>query len=167
MFDVEPFSQDCRAALADARAPKALRTIIARAVCDPLSVMRALGEPSRAGIEALHRSSDLPTLRVVRGPGMTIMPHNHRMAAVIGLCAGREDNIFWRRIETARGQRLQAAGAHSIGVGDCVPLGCDIIHSVTNPLAKLTAAIMCVSVTSSPWNAANGKRRRWRNGAAT
>jgi len=27
---------------------------------------------------------------------MTIMPHNHRMWAVIGIYTGREDNIFWR-----------------------------------------------------------------------
>jgi predicted metal-dependent enzyme (double-stranded beta helix superfamily) len=29
---------------------------------------------------------------------MTIMPHDHRMWAVIGVYTGREDNIFWRRV---------------------------------------------------------------------
>ena len=37
--------------------------------------------------------------------------------------------------------RVEAAGAQALGVGDCVPLGPDIIHSVTNPIPRLTAAL--------------------------
>ena len=72
---------------------------------------------------------------------MTIMPHNHEMWAVIGVYTGREDNIFWRRLpEDAQG-RLEAAGAKSLAAKDAAPLGRDIIHSVTNPVPRLTAAI--------------------------
>ena len=69
---------------------------------------------------------------------MTIMPHNHRMWAVIGVYTGREDNIFWRRID---GGRVEAAGAKALSVKDAAPLGPDIIHSVTNPIPRLTGAI--------------------------
>jgi predicted metal-dependent enzyme (double-stranded beta helix superfamily) len=65
------------------------------------------------------------------------MPHNHQMFAVIGIYSGREDNVFWRRTETT----IEAAGAKSLGVGDVAALGCDIIHSVLNPIAKMTCAI--------------------------
>jgi len=72
---------------------------------------------------------------------MTIMPHNHLMWAVIGVYTGREDNIFWRRMPEAAGGRIEAAGAKSLGERDAEPLGRDIIHSVTNPVSRLTGAI--------------------------
>ncbi len=166
MFDLDRFVADCRAALADGERPKALRDVVTRAVADPAAVMAHLGEPRRAGVTLLHHSPDLTILNVLWGPGMTIMPHNHRMAAVIGLYTGREDNIFWRRIDTADGPRIEAAGAHSIGVRDCVPLGRDIIHSVTNPLPKLTGAIHVydgdfVAMERSEWEPELLQERRY------
>jgi predicted metal-dependent enzyme (double-stranded beta helix superfamily) len=115
--------------------------VVTRAVSDPTALMRAIGEPLRAGVQKLYHAPGLTILNLAWGPGMTVMPHNHQMEAVIGLFGGREDNIFWRRIETEDGPRLEAAGAHSLGARECMPLGRDIIHSVTNPLAKLTGAI--------------------------
>jgi predicted metal-dependent enzyme (double-stranded beta helix superfamily) len=55
----------------------------------------------------------------------------------VGIYSGREDNIFWRRKETT----IEAAGAKSLGVGDVATLGRDIIHSVLNPIGKMTCAI--------------------------
>jgi predicted metal-dependent enzyme (double-stranded beta helix superfamily) len=72
---------------------------------------------------------------------MTLMPHNHEMWAVIGVYSGREDNIFWRRIKDGEGGKIEAAGAEALQEGDAVPLGRDIIHSVTNPVRRLTGAI--------------------------
>ena len=72
---------------------------------------------------------------------MTIMPHNHLMWAVIGVYTGREDNIFWRRIAGEPVGRIEAAGARSLSAMDVLPLGHDIIHSVTNPLRRLTGAL--------------------------
>jgi predicted metal-dependent enzyme (double-stranded beta helix superfamily) len=56
---------------------------------------------------------------------------------VIGIFAGREDNVFWRRV----GGAIEAAGARSLGAGDVVPLGRDVIHSVVNPIGKMTRAL--------------------------
>jgi predicted metal-dependent enzyme (double-stranded beta helix superfamily) len=72
---------------------------------------------------------------------MTIMPHDHRMWAVIGIYTGREDNIYWRRLPEDADRAIEAAGARSLCRGDCTPLGSDIIHSVTNPIPRLTGAI--------------------------
>ena len=80
-------------------------------------------------------------LNVIWGPRMTIMPHNHLMWAVIGIYTGREANIFRRRLTDEPGGRVEAAGAKSLGERDAEPLGRDIIHSVTNPLSRLTGAI--------------------------
>jgi predicted metal-dependent enzyme (double-stranded beta helix superfamily) len=68
---------------------------------------------------------------------MPFKPHNHNMWAVIGIFVGREDNVFWRRA----GGRIEAAGARSLGVRDVTVLGPDVIHSVTNPVGKMTRAI--------------------------
>ena len=75
---------------------------------------------------------------------MTLLPHNHNMFAVIGLYGGREDNMFWRRLPdegNGAGPALEAAGAESMGPGQAATLGPDIIHSVANPIAKLTSAL--------------------------
>ena len=63
------------------------------------------------------------------------------MWAVIGIYTGREDNIFWRRVPGQDGGRIEAAGAKSLGERDVEPLGREIIHTVTNPLPRLTGAI--------------------------
>jgi hypothetical protein len=69
---------------------------------------------------------------------MTISPHNHQMWAVIGIYTDREDNIFWRRLP---GGKVEAAGARALCEKDAEPLGHNIIHSVTNPIPRLTGAI--------------------------
>src|SRR4029450_8842764 len=99
--------------------------------------MAALGEPTRAGIERLHHAPDLTILNVVWAPHMTLMPHDHRMWAVIGMYAGREDNISWRRAGD-RAERIEAAGPRALSTGEVTSLGPDIIHSVTNPIPRLT-----------------------------
>jgi predicted metal-dependent enzyme (double-stranded beta helix superfamily) len=138
MFDLDRFFADCRSAHAADKSHKAVREVVARAVSKPAAVLKALGEPTRGVLNPLYRSEDLTILNIVWAPYMTLLPHNHNMWAVIGIYAGREDNIFWRRVP---GGRLEAAGAKALGTGDVEPLGRDIIHSVTNPIPKLTAAI--------------------------
>src|SRR3546814_19262391 len=63
------------------------------------------------------------------------------MWAVIGIYTGREDNVFWRRVPDGQDGRIEAAGARALGVRDAVPLGQEIIHSVTNPIPRLTGAL--------------------------
>jgi predicted metal-dependent enzyme (double-stranded beta helix superfamily) len=94
-----------------------------------------------ANAAATYRSDQLTILNVIWAPFMTLLPHDHRMWAVIGIYTGREDNIFWRRIEHEQGGKIEAAGARALGHRDTCPLGRDIIHSVTNPIPRLTGAI--------------------------
>ena len=61
--------------------------------------------------------------------------------AVIGIYTGREDNIFWRRLPGDAAHKLEASGAKALCEKDTVQLGQDIIHSVTNPIGRLTGAI--------------------------
>jgi predicted metal-dependent enzyme (double-stranded beta helix superfamily) len=141
MFDLDCFIAECRDAIAGDSGHKAAREVVARAVADPAGVLAGLGEPRYAGVEPLYRSAALTILNVVWGPHMTVIPHNHLMWALIGVYTGREDNIFWRRLPAADGCRIEAAGAKSLGPKDAEPLGRDIIHTVTNPLPRLSGAI--------------------------
>jgi predicted metal-dependent enzyme (double-stranded beta helix superfamily) len=140
-FDLDRFVSDCRHAVAEDRSHKLIREVVARAVSEPSSVLRGLGEPEGSGVQKLYVSDHLTILNVIWGPRMTLMPHNHKMWAVIGVYTGREDNIFWRRIPGCKDGRLEAAGARALSEKDAEPLGQDIIHSVTNPIPRLTGAI--------------------------
>jgi predicted metal-dependent enzyme (double-stranded beta helix superfamily) len=141
VFDLDRFIADCRATVSLDPTHKSVREVVARAVSDPASVIAGLGAPDRAEVQKLYNSPELTILNVIWGPGMTIMPHNHLMWAVIGIYTGREDNIFWRRLPGQDGGRIEAAGAKSLAERDVEPLGRDIIHTVTNPLPRLTGAI--------------------------
>jgi predicted metal-dependent enzyme (double-stranded beta helix superfamily) len=79
MFDLEQFTADCRAALAADKSHRHVHDVVARAVADPPSVLRSLGEPKCAGLNKLYQSHDLTVLNVVWAPMMTVMPHNHSM----------------------------------------------------------------------------------------
>ncbi len=166
MFDLDRFIDDCRNAVSGDASHKAVREVLSRAVADPSAVLAGLGEPNRAGVAPLYRSETLTILNVVWGPRMTIMPHNHLMWAVIGIYTGREDNIFWRRVADAEAGLIEAAGAKSLGARDTEPLGRDIIHTVTNPLPRLTGAIHVYGgdfygATRSEWDPETLTERRY------
>ena len=141
MFDTDQFIADCRAALDGADARPRVRDIVARAVSDPAVLMRTLGEPQTGGLNCVHRGPDLTIVNVVWPVGQIVMPHNHAMWAVIGVYTGREDNILWRRLPDAADGAVEAAGARTLGEGDTIAFGADVIHSVVNPVPRLTGAI--------------------------
>ncbi len=140
-FDLDQFVSDCKEAVRENAPQAAINELLARAVCDESSILRTLGEPKRAEMQKLYQGNDLTILNVVWAPWMTLLPHNHKMWAVIGIYTGREDNIFWRRLPSGDGRKLEAAGAKALCEKDTVQLGHDIIHSVTNPIPRLTGAI--------------------------
>ena len=139
-FDRDQFVADCLTAAKEVASQVAVRHVLSRAVSDPASVLQALGEPKRAEIQKLFQSSQLTILNVIWAPYMTLMPHNHHMWALIGLYTGREDNIYWRRV-TGKVGLVEASGAKALCEKETLPLGHEIIHSVTNPIPRLTGAI--------------------------
>ena len=143
MFQKDRFIEDCKLAVGDGQ--KAVRELVLEAVADPSGIVSELGEPTKPGVYPLYHEDDLTVINFVWAPCMTLLPHNHNMFAVIGIYSGREDNIFWRRIDdgvgNGTGPRIEAAGADSLEPGQVATLGHDIIHSVANPITKLTSAI--------------------------
>ena len=142
MFLKDRFVEDCRRAVQVGQ--KAVREVVLEAVGNPAGIIAELGEPTQSGVYPLYSGADATVINFVWAPCMTLLPHNHNMFAVIGIYSGREDNLFWRRLpEGANGSSpgLEAAGADSMGTGQVATLGRDIIHSVANPIAKLTSAL--------------------------
>jgi predicted metal-dependent enzyme (double-stranded beta helix superfamily) len=88
-------------------AQAAVREVLARAVSEPAAVLARLDPGGKAGLEVMHRSANLTILAAHWAPQMSLPAHDHRMWALIGVYAGREDNIHWHRTVG----RLQAHGA--------------------------------------------------------
>ena len=139
--DVEGLVEDLKRAGKGADGQPAVRAVLERAVSEPGALLAGIGEPREAGIHTLYHAPDLTILDVVWAPLMVLLPHNHKMWATIGIYTGREDNIFWRRLPGANDGTIEAAGAKALSVRDAAPLGRDIIHSVTNPIPRLTGAL--------------------------
>jgi predicted metal-dependent enzyme (double-stranded beta helix superfamily) len=161
MFDLDQFIADLRATLSE-RSRQPMKEIVARAVSDPAALIRGIGEPDKAGVQVLHKAPDLTVLNLLWAPRQITLPHDHRMSAVIGMYEGREDNMFWRRVagSVPGGGKFQieAAGGEALGAGDVAILGPDIVHSVVNPLARISAAIHVytgnfLDIERSMWNA--------------
>jgi predicted metal-dependent enzyme (double-stranded beta helix superfamily) len=153
MFDKDQFVEECRAALKETNVQAAIRELVARAVSEPAQVLRGLGEPKRSGVETIHRAEDLTILNLCWGPRMVFKPHDHRMWAVIGIYAGREQNVFYRRSKKG----LRQHGTKELNAKDTVVLGATIIHAVTNPLDQINGALHVYggdffSTPRSEWN---------------
>jgi predicted metal-dependent enzyme (double-stranded beta helix superfamily) len=164
-FDLDHFISDCRDAIRQDASYKFVREVVARAVSDPGAVLQELGEPKRGEINPLYRSDNLTILNVIWAPWMTLLPHNHQMWAVIGIYTGREDNIFWRRVQGNRSGKVEAVGAKALAERDTIPLGQDVIHSVNNPIPRLTGALHVYGgdffgVARSEWDAETLLERR-------
>jgi predicted metal-dependent enzyme (double-stranded beta helix superfamily) len=136
-FDVELFTQDVQRAREEMDSQAAVQEVLERAVSDPGAVLAGIGAPTKAGIHAIFQAPDLTIINVVWAPLMVLLPHEHAMWASIGIYTGREDNIVWKR----RGPGIGAMGAAALSEGEVFGLPEDAIHSVTNPIRRLTGAI--------------------------
>lgn len=164
-FDPQSFVADCVAtAAAGGNSQEAIQALMAEALSSPDAVLHGVGAPVKGGIKALYRSAELTILNIVWSPLMQLLPHEHNMWAVIGIYAGREDNVFWQRAKGGTG--IGATTARAISTGEVVSLPRDVIHSVNNPIEKLTGAIHVYggdffAIHRSEWDPETLKERDW------
>lgn len=136
-FDPERFIDDVKRANRESESQRAVDEVLLRTISEPSSVLKGLGEPKEAGFDTLYHAEDLTILNVIWAPLMVLLPHNHNVWASIGIYTGREDNIMWEE----RGPVIEAVRAASLSEKEVFPLSHDAIHSVTNPIRRLTGAI--------------------------
>ncbi len=134
-MDIDDLVAECRTALATTEPLPAIRSVLERAAPD--TRLRDSLRQGRTGLNVLYNAADLTVLNVIWPPGVTLVPHNHRMWAAIGIYDGREENRFFRR----SGATVVPSGGKELGEGDVLLLGDDAIHSVHNPVSVHTGAI--------------------------
>jgi len=78
MFEIENLIEDCKSALGEGTGHKVVREVLARAVSEPGEVVRALGEPSEAGLHTLYHADNLTILNVVWSPHMMLEANGTR-----------------------------------------------------------------------------------------
>ena len=137
MFDKDQFVEELRAARNESDSMDAISEVIAKAIEDPASIIRALGAPGRGRAEQLYADESITISNIIWGSEMWVPPHDHLMWAVIGVYQGQEDNTFWREQDG----NLQEMGGVSLTKGDVRKLGVDAVHSVRNPSLQLCGAI--------------------------
>lgn len=135
-FDRDRFVEDCVRAHR-AQGMEAVGEVLAAELKDHHAVLRALGGPTKAGLDVMYSSPDLTIFAAHWTPQMNLLPHDHMMKALIGIYTGREDNILWRRGDDG----IEAYEANCLFEGDIAYLPSNAIHSVTNPLQRFTGGI--------------------------
>ena len=161
-FDLDRFVEDVKRARMESNSQSAVREVIERAVSEPREVVLGIGEPTAAGLHTLYRASDLTILHVVWSPLMVLLPHNHNMWATIGIYSGREDNILWKK----NGSEIKASGAASLTEKSAFSLPDAAIHSVINPIERLTGAFHVYGgdffgTARSEWDPETLRERPW------
>ena len=84
MFDLDALLSDLASCTQEDDTRRAAKELLERALRAAGAVADALA-PTRGGITLLHQSADLTVINVAWAPGMQIMPHDHRMWAIIGI----------------------------------------------------------------------------------
>lgn len=160
MLDLDALYVELESTLAEPSPALAAKEVLARAVARPTAVAAALA-PTAGGIRLLLHTPRLTVIDAAWAPGMRLMPHDHRMWAVIAVYQGAEENEFFRR---ADGRGLVASNGRRLDVGDVAVLGASTIHAVANPGSTLTGAIHVyggdfVNQPRSQWGPGDGLER--------
>lgn len=137
LMEMQKFIEECIKANKETDPQAAVKEVLARAVSDPSKMLKAIGDPTEAGLKVFLRSKDLTIFAATWTPQMNLMPHNHLMWANIGIYTGREDNILWKR----NSEDLEANDVRCLFAGDVAALDANAIHSVTNPLKRFTGGL--------------------------
>jgi len=137
LIEMQKFIEDCIAANSETSPQEAVKEVLAKAVSNPSAMLKAIGNPTEAGLKVFLRSKELTIFAASWTPQMNLMPHNHLMWANIGIYTGREDNILWDRTNNG----LEANDVRCLFAGDVATLSSNSIHSVTNPLQRFTGGL--------------------------
>ncbi|WNH10317.1 hypothetical protein [Thalassobellus suaedae] len=138
LIEMQKFIEDCIAANKESNPQEAVKAVLAKGVSNPSAMLKAIGEPTEAGLKVFLRSKELTIFAASWTPQMNLMPHNHHMWANIGIYTGREDNIIWERNKE---NELKADDVRCLFAGDVATLNTNAIHSVTNPLQRFTGGL--------------------------
>ena len=96
-----------------------------------------LGAPTKAELDLWFADSTVSVFSIVWPPYFITEPHNHCMWATVAIYQGRENNLYWERLDSS----IRVTGGGSAKAGDVINLPEEAIHSVHNPVDEYTGAI--------------------------
>jgi predicted metal-dependent enzyme (double-stranded beta helix superfamily) len=137
VFDLDSFLAELVDSAAETDSRHAAKEVVEKAMARPRGVVDAISL-TVGGISMLYHSPLLTVINVAWAPGMQVMPHDHRMWAIIGIYAGAEDNQFFTRGEN---DALVERSGRRLDTGEVCMLGSDTIHAVANTTDRLTGAV--------------------------
>ena len=130
MVVLSEFVETCRSALhapdAAERVATALRPLLADA--EALSAEVEALRPPGGGPAVVHRSDDLTVLGLAVPAGFVSPVHDHTIWAVVGIYAGDEDNVFFRRDDGG----IAETGRAVLRCGEVLALPPDAVHRIAN-----------------------------------
>lgn len=136
MAVLSEFVETCRSALdaADAadtsdaaeRVAAALRPLLGEP--EALSAEIEALRPPGGGPAVVHRSDDLTVLGLAVPAGFVSPVHDHTIWAVVGIYAGDEDNVFYRRGDDG----IIETGRAVLRCGEVLALPPDAVHRIAN-----------------------------------
>jgi predicted metal-dependent enzyme (double-stranded beta helix superfamily) len=161
-FNLDRFIVACLEGVASANPQQRVRQLLQAAVDDP-TLGAALPETTQDET-LLHASAQLTVYSLRLTPRIHYPPHDHRMAAVIGLYEGVETNHFYRR----DGGRLVRTAVNDSRAPEVVVLAPDTIHSVVNRGPDFSRAIHVylgplTEIARSVWSADGSDERPFDN----
>lgn len=136
MFDIDKFIAECKSAMLETQPRLAVKELLERAMRHSERVAEAL-PPERSGVTPLYMSTEISILKVVWAPRMHFRPHDHLMWSAVGIYAGQEDNVFYRRVGTS----ITVSGGANLSTGDVKLAGARMIHAAENPRRTCTGGI--------------------------
>ena len=137
VFDIDAFLADLADTIDETDRRHAAKEVVDRAMRAPQAIADAISR-TEGGITMLCNRPELTVINVAWAPGMRVMPHDHRMWAIIGIYAGAEANQFFTRGDD---DVLVERPGRLLETGDVCVLGSDTIHAVSNPADRITGAI--------------------------
>lgn len=138
---VDRFVDDAQACLCAPDPVQALEALVREVVSDPARLRETVRQRSGSnfvpGFDVFWRSQNLTVFHATLQPQFRNPPHDHGTWAIVGVYAGMERNIFYRRDgrNAVEDYQLDAIAPHVI------VLRPGVIHAIANPLSLASCAI--------------------------
>lgn len=143
------FAADCRAALADESPRAAVHELMRRLLAAPEDLAAIVPSFDAAevatsergwrlgGEHVIEQATDLTVMVLDTLPGVEQPPHEHNMAAFIGVFEGAEEQRFWAK----SGGGLASTPGRTLAAGDVMALGEAAVHAISAPAGRPARAI--------------------------
>jgi len=120
--------------------------------------------PPGGGPAVIHRSDDLTVLGLAVPAGFVSPIHDHTIWAVVGIYAGDEDNVFYRRVGAADDvEAIAETGRAVLHTRETLALPPDAVHRIANSGTDTMFALHVYggdlfATHRSQWDDATGER---------